>query len=143
MHKYWWEKDLKRNPLSSLKQYFQINYETINSKLKNFPTPLLNNLLAYFHLIWIAYTRFLFQQKFLVTISWFPFNYQTKAIVEIFSGNGFGLPHTEAATRAVLSRKMFLKISQNLYKITSVGVSFLIKLQASGTVAFLWILQNF
>ena len=39
---------------------------------------------------------------------------------------------TEAATGGVLSKKVFLEISQNSQKNTCVGVSCLIKLQTSG-----------
>ena len=60
---------------------------------------------------------------------------------------------SEAVTRGVLWKKVFLKISQNFLENTSARVSFIIKLLAwglqlyykrdSGTGAFLWILQNF
>ena len=42
---------------------------------------------------------------------------------------------TEAATRGVLWEKVFLEISQNSQKNTCARVSFLIKLQALGTLA--------
>ena len=45
------------------------------------------------------------------------------------------ISNTEAATRGVLCEKMFLEISQNSQENTCAMVSFLIKLQASGTLA--------
>ena len=47
--------------------------------------------------------------------------------------------HLEAVTQRYSVKKMFLEISQNSEEYTCAGVSFLIKLQASG----LRILQNF
>ena len=51
--------------------------------------------------------------------------------------------NTEAATGGVLLKKVFLKISHNSQENICVRVSFLIKLQDSGTGVFLWILQKF
>ena len=45
------------------------------------------------------------------------------------------ISNTEAATRGVLCEKMFLEISQNSQENTCARVSFLTKLQASGTLA--------
>ena len=50
---------------------------------------------------------------------------------------------SEAATRGVLYKEVFLEILQNSQENTCARVSFLIKLQASGTGVFLWILWNF
>ena len=47
----------------------------------------------------------------------------------------FGL-NTEAATRGVLSKKVFLEILQNSQQNSCARVSFLIKLQASGLQLF-------
>ena len=44
----------------------------------------------------------------------------------------FYRPETEAATRGVLQRKVFLEIVQNSQKNTGARVFFLIKLQAEG-----------
>ena len=41
--------------------------------------------------------------------------------------------YSEAATRGVLEKKVFLKISQNSQENTRTRVSFLVKLQASGS----------
>ena len=50
----------------------------------------------------------------------------------------------EAATRGVLWKKVFLKVSQNSQENTCARVFFLIKLQATGLFSgvFLWILRN-
>ena len=48
---------------------------------------------------------------------------------------------TEAATRGVLSKNVFLEISQNSQEKSCARVSFLIKLQVSGV--FLWVSRNF
>ena len=48
---------------------------------------------------------------------------------------------TEAATRGVLSKNVFLEISQNSQEKSCDRVSFLIKLQVSGV--FLWVSRNF
>ena len=50
---------------------------------------------------------------------------------------------SKQSSGVVLQKKMFLKILQNSLENTCVRVSFLIKLQASGTAIFLRILRNF
>ena len=50
---------------------------------------------------------------------------------------------SEAATRGVLWKKVFLEISKNSQENTHARVPFLIKLQASGSGTGVWILRNF
>ena len=51
--------------------------------------------------------------------------------------------NSEAATRGVLWKKVFLEISKNSQENTHARVPFLIKLQASGSGTGVWILRNF
>ena len=53
------------------------------------------------------------------------------------------LADSEAVIQKCSVKKVFLKISQYLQENTCVRASFLIKLQASGTGVFLWILEIF
>ena len=67
--------------------------------------------------------------------------YNNKQVKKI-TAYGAILKYSEATTRGVLLKKVFLVISQNSQENTCVRVSFLIKLQAA-PATFLWILRNF
>ena len=55
-----------------------------------------------------------------------------ESLIKLYFSLKILLAFTEAATRGVLEKEVFLEISQNSQENTYVRVSFLIKLQASG-----------
>ena len=65
------------------------------------------------------------------------------AIIHIIIAISVTEPHSEAATRGVLRKKVFWEISQNPQENTCARVSFLIKLQASGHIRNIYIYRAY
>ena len=65
------------------------------------------------------------------------------AIIHIIIAFPVTEPHSEAATRGVLRKKVFREISQNSQENTCARVSFLIKLQASGHIRNIYIYRAY
>ena len=119
------------NPIQHLKCKYQLSWKITEEEIKRNKVIYIISLQSSVHRLF----PYMELAKVGSAISFYNLKIQKRHELEIFNRG------TEATTRGVLWKKVFLKILQNSQENTYARVSFLKR--DSGTGVFLWILQNF